>query len=44
MYQIDIASPTFKGMSLLKQHRMVSQVLEEEIKRMHGIQINTRVS
>jgi stress-induced morphogen len=41
MYAVEITSPKFKGLSLLKQHRMVSDVLQEEIKSMHGIQIKT---
>jgi stress-induced morphogen len=41
MYAIEITSPKFRGISLLKQHRMVSDVLSEEIKTMHGIQIKT---
>lgn len=41
MYAVDIASPLFKGMSLVRQHRAVTDVLKEEIKQMHGIQIKT---
>ncbi|TPX69595.1 hypothetical protein SpCBS45565_g02312 [Spizellomyces sp. 'palustris'] len=41
MYSIQIASPLFKGQSLVKQHRMVTELLSEDIKGMHGIQIKT---
>ena len=40
MYAIDIASKSFEGTSIVKQHRMVNQILKEEIKDMHGLQVN----
>jgi stress-induced morphogen len=39
MYAIDIASNKFAGTSIVKQHRMVNEVLKEEIKGMHGLQV-----
>ncbi|KAG6216410.1 hypothetical protein E4U34_002834 [Claviceps purpurea] len=44
MYAIDIASPAFKGLSMLKQQRMVNAALGELMKGWHGVQLNTRVS
>ncbi len=41
MYTVEIASPKFKGLPLIKQHRLVTQVLSEDIKGIHGIQIKT---
>ncbi|KAJ3089004.1 hypothetical protein HK102_007422 [Quaeritorhiza haematococci] len=41
MYAVDIASKKFKGLNLVKQHRLVTEVLKEDIKDMHGIQIKT---
>ena len=41
MYAIEIQSDKFKGLGILKQHRMVKEVLKDEIKDMHGIQIKT---
>ncbi|KAI7880634.1 bola-like protein [Lichtheimia hyalospora FSU 10163] len=41
MYAIDIASKSFEGTSIVKQHRMVNQILKEEIKDMHGLQLKT---
>ncbi|KAF7721054.1 hypothetical protein EC973_005519 [Apophysomyces ossiformis] len=41
MYAIDIASKAFEGTSIVKQHRMVNEVLKEEIKGMHGLQLKT---
>ncbi|KAG6130345.1 hypothetical protein E4U12_004242 [Claviceps purpurea] len=44
MYAIDIASPAFKGLSMLKQQRMVNAALGELMRGWHGVQLNTRVS
>ncbi|KAJ3139618.1 hypothetical protein HDU90_009119 [Geranomyces variabilis] len=44
MFAIEIASPLFKGKTLVKQHRMVTDILQEDIKGMHGIQIKTSPS
>ncbi|KAI9103104.1 bola protein [Phlyctochytrium arcticum] len=41
MYAIQVTSPEFKGQSLIKQHRMVTELLKDDIKEMHGIQIKT---
>ncbi|KAI9321222.1 bola protein [Dichotomocladium elegans] len=41
MYAIDIASKAFEGTSIVKQHRMVNQILKDEIKEMHGLQLKT---
>ncbi|QPH02821.1 hypothetical protein C2857_007038 [Epichloe festucae Fl1] len=44
MYAIDIASPAFKGATMLKQQRMVNAALGDVMKGWHGVQLNTRVS
>jgi len=44
MYAVNITSPKFRGLSLVKQHQLVNEALKENIKEMHGIQIKTRVS
>ena len=44
MYSVEVASPLFKGLPLVKQHRMVQDLLKEDIKSMHGIQIKTEPS
>ena len=31
MYAIEIESPKFKGLTVIKQHKLVNQVLKEEI-------------
>ncbi|KAK2601972.1 hypothetical protein QQS21_004485 [Conoideocrella luteorostrata] len=43
MYAIDIASPAFKGATVLKQQRMVNAALGDVVKEWHGVQLNTRV-
>ena len=42
MYGIDIVSEKFRGLNMLKQQRLVNQVLGEEIKTWHGVQLKTR--
>lgn len=42
MYTVYVASSLFQGMPLVKQHRMVSDALKDEIKLMHGLQITTK--
>ncbi|KAI9024367.1 bola protein [Phycomyces nitens] len=41
MYNIDIASKAFQGTTIVKQHRMVNEILKQEIKGMHGLQLKT---
>ncbi|ORY93796.1 bola-like protein [Syncephalastrum racemosum] len=41
MYAIDIASKAFEGSTIVKQHRMVNEILKEDIKGMHGLQLKT---
>ncbi|KAH0373118.1 hypothetical protein KCU65_g689, partial [Aureobasidium melanogenum] len=42
MYALDIVSAKFKGMSVIKQHRLVNAVLKDEIKGWHGVQLKTK--
>lgn len=42
MYAIEIESPKFKGLTVIKQHKMVNEVLKEEIKSWHGVQLRTK--
>ncbi|TYZ57804.1 hypothetical protein PybrP1_001784 [[Pythium] brassicae (nom. inval.)] len=41
MFDIEVASEQFEGQSRVKQHRMVNEILKEEIKSMHGLTIRT---
>ncbi len=43
MYRISLESSLFTGKSKLEQHRMVNEVLEEEIKTIHGLNIKTSI-
>ncbi|BGP16412.1 hypothetical protein JCM10213_004032 [Rhodosporidiobolus nylandii] len=40
-YAISIAHESFKGLSTIKQHRVVNELLKDEIKGMHGLQLKT---
>jgi len=42
MYGLDIVSAKFKGLPVIKQHRLVNSILGEEIKKWHGVQLKTR--
>ena len=44
MYSIDIESPLFQGVPLVKQHRMVKSALKKEIAEMHGLTLTTKAS
>ncbi|KAF8485347.1 bola-like protein [Russula ochroleuca] len=40
-YAITIASKAFKGIPVVKQHRLVNEVLKKEIEGIHGLQVKT---
>ncbi|KZT26889.1 bola-like protein [Neolentinus lepideus HHB14362 ss-1] len=40
-YAITIASDAFKGIPIVKQHRMVNDVLKKEFEGIHGLQLKT---
>lgn len=42
MYAIDIVSEQFKGLSVIKQHRLVNKILEDQMKDWHGVQLKTK--
>lgn len=42
MYALDITSPKFAGLTVIKQHRLVNEILGERIKQWHGVQLKTR--
>lgn len=41
MYSIEVVSPAFKNMTLIKQHKMINEILKEEIKGWHGLTLKT---
>lgn len=42
MYGIEIVSEAFRGLNMLKQQRLVNEILGDEIKKWHGVQLKTR--
>jgi stress-induced morphogen len=42
MYGIDISSEKFRGLSMLKQQRLVNAALGDLMKGWHGVQLKTR--
>ena len=40
-YHIKVSSPSFCGMSKLKQHRLVQDTLKHEIPKWHAVKIDT---
>lgn len=41
-FKIKIISPVFEGKPLIQQHRLVNEVLREEIKEIHGFTLETK--
>ena len=39
-YAINIASEQFKGLPVVKQHRLVNETLKKEIEGIHGLQVS----
>nr|XP_019013679.1 uncharacterized protein I206_01750 [Kwoniella pini CBS 10737]OCF52460.1 hypothetical protein I206_01750 [Kwoniella pini CBS 10737] len=39
-YAIEISSPAFKGLSTIKQHKLVNKCLKEDIEGIHGLQVS----
>lgn len=42
-FSVTVVSSAFEGMPLLKRHRTVNSVLEEEIPKIHALQLKTPV-
>lgn len=42
MFAINVVSPEFQGLSLVKQHRLVNEILKDEITKWHGLQLRTK--
>lgn len=43
MYAIDVKSERFRGLGMLKQQRLVNEVLKGRVERWHGVQMKTGV-
>jgi stress-induced morphogen len=44
MFAINVTSEKFKGLSMIKQHKLVNSILSEEIAKWHGLQLHTSVA
>lgn len=44
MFAIQIVSDKFKGIPMIKQHRLVNATLAEDIKSWHGLQLVTKAA
>lgn len=42
MFAIDITSDSFKGIPMVRQHKIVNEILKDDIKRWHGLQLRTK--
>ncbi|AET39823.1 Bol3p Ecym_5022 [Eremothecium cymbalariae DBVPG len=42
MFAIDITSLQFSGLTMVNQHKLVNEVLKDDIKHWHGLQLRTR--
>ncbi|CAD7013004.1 bolA-like protein 3 [Ceratitis capitata] len=43
MFEVYVESREFEGLTTLKQHKLITQTLKEQIKDMHGVRIHTSV-
>lgn len=44
MFAITVESNQFKGIPMVKQHRLVNEVLKDEIAKWHGLQLSTKAA
>lgn len=42
MFAIKVVSGEFKGIPMVKQHRLVNEILADEISKWHGLQLRTQ--
>ena len=43
MFRLKIESPEFVGKTKIEQHKLVNQLLKEDIKSLHGFTLETSV-
>lgn len=43
MFNVSVETEEFKGLSVMKQHRMVYDLLQEQLKAIHGVHLQTKV-
>ncbi len=44
MYRILIESEAFQGKSRVQQHQLVSEILKDDLKTIHGFNLKTKVT
>lgn len=44
MFAIDVTSDRFKGLSIVKQHKLVNEILKDDIQKWHGLQLRTKTN
>lgn len=44
MFAIMIESDKFKGLPMIKQHRLVNEILKDDIAKWHGLQLRTKAT
>lgn len=44
MFNVSVETAEFKGLSIMKQHRIVYETLKDEMSKLHGLHLETRVS
>lgn len=44
MFAIEVESDKFRGIPMIKQHRLVNALLKDEISKWHGLQLKTKAS
>ncbi|QLG73145.1 hypothetical protein HG535_0E02290 [Zygotorulaspora mrakii] len=42
MFAINVTSDRFKGLTMVKQHKLVNEILKDDIQRWHGLQLKTK--
>lgn len=43
MYALSITSEAFRGLSVVKQHRLVNECLKGRVEKWHGLQVRCSV-
>ncbi|XP_075165462.1 bolA-like protein 3 [Haematobia irritans] len=43
MFEVFVEADEFKGLNTLKQHKLVTNTLKDQIREMHGVRIHTAV-
>ncbi|CCD26371.1 Bol3p NDAI_0H01970 [Naumovozyma dairenensis CBS 421] len=42
MFAINVTSSQFNGLTTIKQHKLVNEILKDDIPRWHGLQLQTK--